>query len=88
MVQPIIPIVVALSRFNKKCAWRDSNPQPTVPKTAALSVELQAQTLVFYYKLFTVEENASIASSAIPILIPVVNNLSIPYMDKFIIFQL
>ena len=26
------------------CAWRDSNPQHSVPKTDALSVELQAQT--------------------------------------------
>jgi hypothetical protein len=29
------------------CAWQDSNLQPTVPKTGALSIELQARTIYF-----------------------------------------
>ncbi len=40
-----------LSIVSKMCAWEESNPQPAVPKTDALSIELQAQANPFYLEL-------------------------------------
>jgi hypothetical protein len=38
-----VPVVARKSE--DWCAWQDSNLQPTVPKTGALSIELQARTI-------------------------------------------
>jgi hypothetical protein len=42
------PLEASFQRHERWRAWRDSNPQPTDSKSGTLSIELQAQRIVYH----------------------------------------